>query len=437
MPELFIIDTVQTVAFAFLRFWWLWSFFILVLILPFLWLAYVQEYWKRSLKYVLLELKMPLEVRKSPRAMEQVFQMLHSLGGGPANIEETWWDGEVMPWYSCEVVSFGGEIHFYMHVPNKHRNMIEASLYAHYADIQISEVPDDYINRLPPTYEDLKKEGYELFGNELVLAKPDAYPIRTYVDFEEKEEEHQLDPMGNLLEVLTKAKPQEILWLQIIVRVNEGSWSKDAEKLVDDLKAKAAKTPLLTETGTTVYTTAAPGEVEVMKAISRNLTKSGFDTVIRYLYISPKDIHSTNFGQRAIHTALNQYASQTFNRFRHNYAAWTRANIWNFPHLFPKLRKRARQERIYWNYRRRHMYSETFVGTVLESKWYHFGFSARASSKMVLNTEELATIFHPPTIAVQTGPLIKRVEARKVGPPAGLPIYGEEGEELPGINPKS
>ena len=79
------------------------------------------------------------------------------------------------------------------------------------------------------------------------------------------------------------------------------------------------------------------------------------------------------------------------------------------------------------------MYSETTVGALLESKWYHFGFGARESSKMVLNTEELATIFHPPTIAVQTGPLIKRVEARKVGPPAGLPIYGEEGEELPGI----
>ena len=79
------------------------------------------------------------------------------------------------------------------------------------------------------------------------------------------------------------------------------------------------------------------------------------------------------------------------------------------------------------------MYNETRTGALLTAQWYHLGFAARAASKMVLNAEELATIYHPPTTLVQTGPLIKRVEARKVGPPAGLLIYGEGEDPLPGV----
>ena len=77
------------------------------------------------------------------------------------------------------------------------------------------------------------------------------------------------------------------------------------------------------------------------------------------------------------------------------------------------------------------MYQETFGMTVLDMKLFNWGWRPRRFSNMVLNTEELATIYHPPTYIVLTGPLIKRVEARKTGPPAGLPIYGEGSEDLP------
>ena len=54
---------------------------------------------------------------------------------------------------------------------------------------------------------------------------------------------------------------------------------------------------------------------------------------------------------------------------------------------------------------------------------------------MVLNTEALATIYHLPTKPVMSSRLIRKVEARKIGPPMGLAIYGEEGEsaDLPGM----
>ena len=110
------------------------------------------------------------------------------------------------------------------------------------------------------------------------------------------------------------------------------------------------------------------------------------------------------------------------------------SKVWYFPYIFPKLRGYWRKVRMYNNYRDRKMYQESFAMTLLQAKLFNWGLRPRRFSNMVLNVEELATIFHPPTYIVLTGPLIKREESKKMGPPAGLPIYGEAGEEdLPGI----
>ena len=46
----------------------------------------------------------------------------------------------------------------------------------------------------------------------------------------------------------------------------------------------------------------------------------------------------------------------------------------------------------------------------------------------MMNTRSLATLFHPPTFLVLTAPHLRRVESKKTGPPAGLAIYGDEGD---------
>jgi len=146
--------------------WWFWIFWVLLFSSLYLWLSYIQEFYKRSIPYIMLELRIPREVRKSPRAMEQVFMSIHGLRNSPNDIAEKWWEGEVTLWFSCELVSFGGDIHFYMRIPKKHRNLIEAALYAQYSDIELAEVTEDYIHRLPATVKELRQNNYELFGNE-------------------------------------------------------------------------------------------------------------------------------------------------------------------------------------------------------------------------------------------------------------------------------
>lgn len=428
-----VLDTISSILTLIFQLWWLWLFLILFFITRSLWLVYAQEMYKKSNIWMLLELQIPRETERSPRAMEQVFMAIHSVKNSPATAKEKWWDGETPLWFSCEAASFGGEIHFYLWIPSKHRNMIEAALYAHYPDIEIREAPDDYVSRFPPTFRELSERGYTLFGNELVLSKEDAYPIRTYHDFEEKQEEFQLDPIASLLEILTKLKPQEHLWVQFLIRPKvDDSWKKEGEGIIKELKEKVGKRQVMTAFGEMVMIDRTPGETEIMKAVEKNVEKPGFDAVIRYLYIAPQEIYDGNFGQRAVPGALNQYASEALNKFSHNVFAWTRASLWFWPFLFPNRRAFARKERMYAKYRTRKMYGEKLAPVLVDMKFFDWGTRAWKKSKMVLNVEELATIFHLPMKAVLTGPLIKRIEARKAGPPAGLPIYEDEDEKLPG-----
>ena len=422
-------------------------FVVLAFAVPGLWLAYVQAYYRKSTKYTLIELRPPREVRKTPRAMEQVFMAIYTLGSGPeltfpTILNEKWWNGEVVLPYSAEIVSFGGEIHFYMWIPEKSRNIIEAALYAHYPDMEIRPA-DNYFDRLPKTYKELKERGYEVFGTEYMLAQKrevnkmplnyDIYPIRTYFDFEAVAEEKELDPISGVMEVLAKIRPQDTIWLQIIIQplIDEGAKvaKKEGQAVLNELK-KGARSVKNEQTGEIHMVMPSPGESETMRAIERKVSKPFFNTVVRTVYIGPKEGFNATFGQRAVISGFNQYASETYNKFKNNPFVWTRANMWYSPYIFPARRLTARKERILAFYRQRKMYDETAMAKLLQFDLANYG---AAGKMMTLNAEELGTLYHLPTVLVLTGPILKSEEARRVGPPAGLPIYGEEGKELPGM----
>ncbi|MDP3784798.1 MAG: hypothetical protein Q8R12_01845, partial [bacterium] len=72
----------------------------------------------------------------------------------------------------------------------------------------------------------------------------------------------------------------------------------------------------------------------------------------------------------------------------------------------------------------------TFMGKLSQ---FHIFTSTFTQKISLLNTEELATLWHLPTAAVITQPILQRIEAKKMGPPPGLPIFKEGNQELPGI----
>src|SRR3990167_5958701 len=94
-----------------LALWWLWVFLLLLPIAKGLWREYRVMRYKRRISWATLEILMPREVRKSPKAMEQMLAQIYSLRNAPSDMLERYWDGEVTLWFSLEITSFGGDIH--------------------------------------------------------------------------------------------------------------------------------------------------------------------------------------------------------------------------------------------------------------------------------------------------------------------------------------
>lgn len=426
LPFFSVWPFVTEILYFLLMTWWLWLFFILFPIVRELWVHWRQEMFKTSIKWVLLELHMPRLIEKSPQAMEQVLQALHSLRNAAGDIRETYWDGEVTVWFSLEMVSFGGEIRFYIRGQKKQRNLIEAAFFSYYPDLEIDEV-EDYAKSFPQTIPEMYARGLEMWGTEMLLGREEAYPIKTYPTFESEADDKKFDPISVFLEVLSKIKGQEVVGIQMNIAPADAKWKKKWDKFLDELQAPAtAEIETDDDTGSRQVTVArSPGQVDTLEAVENNLTKPAFDTLIRFIYMSPKETYYDSFARRGLVGAFNQYSALNLNSFKSNRNVATRARIWNWPHLFPDTRVEYRKQRLLMNYLKRDVPPETWWGRFITSFPLNFNFH---SKRFKMTTEGLATLFHPPTAVVLTAPHMKRVESKKAGPPAGLAIFGGEEE---------
>ena len=171
------------------------------------------KYWQKE-GSVLLEIKLPKEISKSPVAMEAVLKALHQTGK-----EGTWvdriWKGQTRPWFSLELVSTEGKVRFFIWTKPAHRGPVEAHIYSQYPNVEIHEV-EDYTK---PFYYDPNR--FSMWAGGFGLTKEDAYPIKTYVDYnldKDPKEEFKIDPMTPMLEFLGSIKTGEHIWIQILIR---------------------------------------------------------------------------------------------------------------------------------------------------------------------------------------------------------------------------
>lgn len=423
----------------------MWFFLIILPLTKETVIAWRQFVFKKSIKWKFMEIHMPREVPKSPRAMEQIFLALSTLGNYPDNLQEVYVDGEVTRWFSMEMVSFGGEVHFYVRCRDKLAPLVKAAFYAYYQDVEVEEVPD-YIERFPTNTQEMNAQGYDMWGTEMLLKNSPAFPIKSYKDFEAPEEEKQFDPMSAFLEILGNLKKEEIVGIQILIAPMMASdWSENKlyKKKLEEIKSKLndvdAKKKLAElekeekeEKKMEILRTMSksfmrsPGENDRIEAIERNLSKPAFRTTIRFIYLAPKAVYSDDFARRGLVGAFNQYGSLELNSFKASGFLSTRTQIWQKPHILPKKRLGFRKERLLHLYRTRDVAEETSMGKLIAS--HLFNWAPFKMERFPMNVESLATIFHPPTTMVLTAPHIKRIESRRAGPPAGLPIFGDEKE---------
>lgn len=396
----------------------LWLPFLLVSGALGLWLILKQGEFISSQKYILLEIKPPRNLVKTPLAMEAFLSTLH-LGPGEGTWFVRWIKGAVRPWWSLEIASFEGQVHFFIWTRANFRRMIETQLYAQYSGVQVVEAPD-YTRMISA-----KPEEWGIWGCDFKHSAPDPLPIKTYIEYgldKVQKEPEQVDPLANLIEFLGSAGKGEYIWLQMVFRMHKGekyggkrnakgkqyTWVDEAKELVDGIR-KSTRTPYIDPaTGKEIpgFPNPTKGESERMAAIERNVSKPGFDVGIRSIYIAnPQKFNPIVITQ--MNGLFNPFNSQGWNGI--SASQWMR-HFDDYPWEIGINKLKDKYRRLLVEaYRRRQFFFEPF------------GFGITLKDIMVLSTEELATIFHIPSRAIET-PGLSRIQSATNEAPSNLPI---------------
>ncbi len=411
-------------AAIFSNFWWLILPIPLYQIFKLIWDEYVGLVWVLSIEKVLLEIIPPANIEKSPKIMEQVFAGLHTFSSqNKFEIYCGWRAGQDR--YSFEIVSLEGAVKFFVRCPKAARNNVEAQIYAQYPEAEIREAEKDYTLLVP---KNIPNPEWDLWGSALKLVAPDPVPIRTYRQFKEDITGKMIDPLASLIEVFSSFETGQYGWFQVVFSPEaENKWHSESIKYIEKnylkkedkkkmgslerffneiiLLPKNVIRALLGEELETIEQPVAaeekfninelpPGEQDKLKAIYDNISKPGFNTVMRYVYVGKRKNFNKALGVAGVMGAIKQFADPNLNSIVPDNETKTFANYY-----FTEPRLSYRQRKILQDYRDRAFNVPSFI----------------------FNIEELATVFHFPDMEIKV-PTLQRVETRKGEAPSNLPF---------------
>lgn len=368
--------------------------------------------WIAKQDHVLLEIKMPRDTRRTPLAMETVFSSMH-IGGG----ETTWYkriiEGRSRPWYSYEMASIGGRVHYFVWMRSGWRRPFESYIYAQYPGVEVIEAMD-YSRLIDPSH-----DPYTMTAFEFYKTKPDPYPIKTYVEYgldKVQKPEEQVDPMAQVIEVMGSLGPKEQLWVQFVVRIHKGekygedqkrTWKDEAKDVLKELKEEDAVTnEYVDANGVKKTSISYPNPTRAMasriEAVEKNTGKQAYDVGIRGIYCAPRDSAYGTMGGILVNL-FKPYNSEQFNSLMPSNGRWS--NHFNDYPWEDKHGHHAAHSNhsVLEFYRMRAFFHPPYIGE------YN-----------VMSVEELATMYHVPSSSVTT-PSLPRIQSTTSEAPSNLP----------------
>ncbi|MES2135150.1 MAG: hypothetical protein V4449_02860 [Patescibacteria group bacterium] len=354
-----------------------------------LWLNVIRSRFVDSVSYVTLELKPGDETPPTAKAMELVFYSLYHRT--EISRIDAFLHGKIRTSWSFEVYAHNGRVRFFAHVPVSYRVALESRIRAEYHDIDINVVRD-YSRELH--FDPLSMR---LMAREYTLAKPDPYPLKTYEVYESLSEKR--DVFGEIVESLAGMSAQEHVFLSIIMRPHQRerenlfdnprdslheSAHVEIKKLVGS-KGEMDKLPLSTKT--------------IVSAIESALNKPSFDCGIRAFYIADREHFDESYEEKLTHLLdpLNDIELNGFVAYDPNHRpGFVLSEIFSAVPVLVSAH-------LLNLYRRRAFFAPPYYGKAF-----------------VLNTEELATLFHLPHAS--RGSALARMKGLTLEPPENLPV---------------
>lgn len=420
-------DPFTAMGYLFLNGGWILFVVVFLFLIREGWLEYRQNKFLASREWVLLKITVPKTSEQTVKAVENIFANFAG-AHSPASWTEKWFQGMHQMPLSIEIASIEGDISFYIHCLKQMRDLVEASIYAQYPDAEI-ELAEDYAKNVPSKFPD---EEWDAWGCEMTNVMPDPYPLKTYPEFEDKISGEFKDPLAVLLENFSRLGKGEQAWYQIVITpTDQKEERKRAEKVINKFKgikeeakkniieqaieipAGAAMDVLSVAMGSTIQPKKkeekkdgtpkilqlSPGEKYVLEAIERKVSKIGFLSKIRFIYVAKKENMSKAKVVNAFIGAIKQ--TNTFNMQAlkpETKRVGVNGTLW----WFKDKRNNGRKRRLILGYRNR---SDT-----------------SGLHRFMLCSEELATLWHFPILQQVRAPQLRRVEAKKGEPPPYIPF---------------
>ncbi|HAO64501.1 TPA: hypothetical protein DCQ44_00800 [Candidatus Taylorbacteria bacterium] len=421
--------TAQVLSFVFYLYP-VWLPVLLTIVFWDMWVHYVRNHYFNSIKYTLLEIKLPIEISKSPHAMEVIIDSFWQIGG-ETTFFDRYWTGKTRPYYSLELVSIEGNVHFFVWTRDSEKDLIESRIYSQYPGVEVYEVPD-YTAGIE--YDESKNKMFACVFK--LVDSNSALPIKVYSDFgldKDPKEEFKIDPLTPILEFLGSLGPGEQAWYQIVIhthkigadRPKDNVWFDfgfDFEKSPIGFYFDASKASLFQKTDWKEAELKAikkireslvdldhpdrfprimtKGEMEKIAAMEHTVAKPAFNTGIRALYIADKDKYQA--GRRNDLYGAYRHYNSIYNGIKPVPTYTGYDSPWND---FMGMGERKKKKYALQAYKKR-----GFFFTPYNEK-----------DVFVMNGEELASLFHFPG-AVATTPTLNRIPSKKSEAPSNLPI---------------
>ncbi len=370
-------------------------------------------------KQAVLRLSVPKKNERGPMAFEQILASLHGL-----LTKESKKSGQES--ISFEIVCTNGRIYFYVVAPAHLRTLISSQFYAQYKEVEIEEVTDYFTKKLI--------ENKKILATSLDPYNAWVFPFKRYPQFEDSTTKEFQDPLGAITSALSHLPNKgDTAVVQFVINPVGSRWEEAAENALKHLTrggvwqwnwfqdfyqwarldrrrwVRIARAPIWRLLHFFFAWKASGGgatgknedddsmEVDERTSSGRHdretIYSAAFDKIsrlvfgadIRALYIhADEDTLHAEAKLREIVGAFHQFDIPQMNRFL----------VGDFEHKE-------------------------------NSPLFHDIVHRTANTSFILSQEELATMFHLPTLSVTT-PRIVWVENVKLEPPADLPDDSEK-----------
>jgi hypothetical protein len=356
----------------------------------------------RSLNMAVLLVSVPRKIEKQsqdgPESQKEYISIMEQLFASLSNIREEMLKKLIYgPFYiSFEIATpvDSKEIFFYVSVPRKFQSIIEKQIYGFYQDAEIKRI-DDYNIFVP-------NGGFA--ASYISLVRNDAFPIKTYKQLE-------ADPLLSITSALSKVPIGKGAALQIVVKPSGSAWKDNSRRVVkamqkgkgfDGRAESSLAVRILREFADIVFAPntgraekqkqedlqakLTPEQEEVIKAVESKAAKVGFEVNVRLVTSAPTKEEAEDL-LRELENSFAQFNAPNLNSFKVVESFFNKAGF---------LNKTA----------------YNFIFRNFENK-----------RKIILNTEELASLFHFPITTTET-PQVRWLRSKQAHPPANIPSEG-------------